>query len=466
MSAPVPGGRREHGATVLIAAMSSFFAVALISASGLMAAALDPEALAGSGTLRAMLGMVSLIFIIIALYVGAVVTANTFATVIAGRIRGIALLRLLGATSARVRRGVAAEGLLAGLLGACLGAAAGIGLNALLVLLGPARGWLPDHGGYRAFEGLMLLPIAVVALTTWAAAWVGSRRIAGVSPIAATGAAVEAPPERARGGRGRTAVAVVLMIGGLLVLLGGVALGLVSPLGLFVAFLGGLGSLTGIIIGAPRIMPPLLGLTGRFLGGGPTARLAAANAVRFPERSARATIGLVLGITLVTMFAVALASYRSMTLVVFGDEPEIAAALADTLAVTSAVLSGLVGFSAVIAAVGMANSLSLSVTQRTRELGLLRALGFTTGQIRRMIVAESAHMTATALGLGLLLGVGYGWAAAQSLLGSQAGLQPAALPWLTLGVVALGGVALAIGAALAPSRRATRVSPMAALAVE
>src|SRR5690606_36649427 len=142
---------------------------------------------------------------------------------------------------------------------------------------------------------------------------------------------------------------------------------------------------------------------------GPTGSLAAANTVRFPERSARSTIGLVIGVTLVTMFAVALNTYHQMTLQYFENDAAAAEALEQTLAITTTVLTGLVGFSAVIAAVGLVNTLSLSVLQRTRELGLLRALGFTGAQVRRMVLAESAQMTATALGLGLLLGVFYGW---------------------------------------------------------
>ena len=119
-----------------------------------------------------------------------------------------------------------------------------------------------------------------------------------------------------------------------------------------------------------------------------------------------------------------------------------------------------------IAAVGMINTLSLGVMQRTRELGLLRALGFTGSQVRSMVIAESVQMTGAAMGFGLLLGIFYGWAAAQSMLGSQAGLVAPTIPWpILVGVVAFGAV-LAIGAAAAPARRAIRVSPVAALAVD
>ena len=129
----------------------------------------------------------------------------------------------------------------------------------------------------------------------------------------------------------------------------------------------------------------------------------------------------------------------------------------------------LIGFSAVIAAIGMVNTLSLSVLKRTRELGLLRALGFDRGQLRRMIVAESAALTVAATLTGLVLGFGYGWAGAQSLLGAVQGeprLVVPAIPWVVFGVILVGAALLTIAASVAPARRAMRVAPVTALAVE
>ncbi len=127
------------------------------------------------------------------------------------------------------------------------------------------------------------------------------------------------------------------------------------------------------------------------------------------------------------------------------------------------------GFSALIAAVGMVNNISLSVLQRTRELGLLRALGFTARQVREMILAESAQLTIAATLVGLVLGTFYGWAGAQSLLGSITGSPGLVLPSVPVGLLAIlaGAVAvLTLVASVAPSRRATRVVPVAALAVQ
>ena len=456
---------RDHVATIVVSALATAFSVSLILLTGVMSAAMDASAM-GSGTFRIMLLIVSVIFIVIALYVGSIVTANTFATVIAGRTRQIALLRLLGATSARVRARVAAEGLIAGAVGATVGFALATGGVAVLTLIGPGAGWLPAERAYPLFDPLGLAAVLVVVLTTWAAAWSGSRRVAGVSPIAATGAAIEARTGGRSLGRARSVWALILMILGAAVLGLGILLGMATPLAIIVSFFGGLISFTGVAIGAHLVMPPVLRLAGSVLGRGPVSRVAVANSERYPERTSRSAIGLVIGITLVTMFAVALASYERMTLMMFAGDPELEAGFSSALAVTTVICTALVGFSAVIAAVGMVNTLSLGVLQRTRELGLLRALGFTGGQVRGMVVAESAQITLSALGLGLALGVFYGWAAAQSLLGAQVGLVPPVIPWPVLAGVVGFGIALAAGAAAAPARRAVRVAPVAALAVD
>ena len=216
-------------------------------------------------------------------------------------------------------------------------------------------------------------------------------------------------------------------------------------------------------------MPPALRLVGRLFGRSAPARLASENALRHPQRSSRATIGLVIGVTLVTMFGVAVASFNA-------DHPRGAGGSAEEYAGTEQLLNGitavfsvLIGFSGLIAAVGLVNNLSLSVLQRIRELGLLRALGFSVRQLRRMILTESAQLTFTAVLLGLVLGAFYGWVGAQSMLGSingSPGIVFPAVPWLIVGIVAVAGAALTAIASWAPSRRATRVSPVAALAIE
>jgi putative ABC transport system permease protein len=354
-----------------------------------------------------------------------------------------------------------------GLVGASIGTAVGIALVAAFIGAGTAAGRLPDEP-HDVVTLALLAPVLVVTAVTWASSWVGSARILSVSPLQATAAAVEPDPDTVRARRGRRVAAAALIGAGTLLLGAGVWLGLISMVGVLVGMLGGILSFSGVVLAAPFLMPRILRLVGRALGSSPTARLAGRNAVRHPARSARATIGLVIGVTLVTMFAVATASYEDMILRASEQYPEDFAGVDTTLAVTIGVFSVLFGFGAVIAAVGMVNSVSLSVLQRGRELGLLRALGFTAGQVRGMVLAEAVQMSVASVAFGLVLGIVYGWCGAQALLGSilGGGLVPPSVPWFVIAGAAVVAPLLAIAASIGPSHRATRTSPMAALAVD
>jgi putative ABC transport system permease protein len=462
-------GLRELGPSILVAALGSAFGVAVLEASGILAQLIGADDATGSsGMVRLLLSIVAIVFIAIAIYVGAIVTANTFSTIIAGRTRTIALLRLVGSSASAQRRSVAREGLLVGALGALLGAVAGILLTVGAVAIGRAAGVLPPLD-YVFADPVVALPIVAVVLTTWLASWIGSRRVLVVSPMQATGNAVEVGFETVAAHRGRRAVAITLFAVGLALLVLGMLVGLVTPLGVLIGVVGGLLSFSGLVLGAELVMPPALRLVGRLLGRGASARLASENALRYPQRSSRTTIGVVIGVTLVTMFAVTVESFQAIIRSAQEAQPEVYQGTDQVLGIVVAVFSALMGFSALIAAVGMVNNLSLSVLQRTRELGLLRALGFTASQVRRMIVVESAQLTSAAVLVGLALGIVYGWAGAQSLLGSMYGSPGLVLPVVPLpllGIVVLAAAVLTAAASIAPSRRATTVSPVTALAAE
>lgn len=458
----------EHAPSIVVAALSSAFGVAVLEFFAVLTTVIMAGDTTGdSDTVAFLLGLVVWVFIVIAMYVGTVVTANTFATIIAGRTSTIALLRLLGASAQAQRRSVAREGLVVGLLGAVAGAVVGTVFTWAVVAAGTSASFLPE-ADYVFISPVIVLPAVGVVLTTWLASWLGSRRVLTVSPMQATGAAVEQSLAESRSSKRRSATAVTLFAigGGILVL--SVFLGLVHPAAVLVGIVGGLLSFTGLVLGAHLVMPPALRLVGRLLGTSAPARLAAENAVRYPERASRTTIGLVIGVTLVTMFAVALQCYLNLINAAAAADPTYYAGIDETLMLTVTVFSVLVGFSAVIAAVGMVNNLSLSVLQRTRELGLLRALGFTARQVRAMILAESAQLSLASVLVGLTLGTFYGWVGAQSLLGSingSPGFVAPALPIpFVLGALGLAAALTAI-ASVGPSRRATRVAPVAALAV-
>lgn len=463
---------RGMGASILVAALAAAFGVFLVEATAYIGALLQADPFIGnSETLAVVVAILSVLLVGVAMYVAAIVTANTFSTIIAGRIRQVALLRLLGASARSQRSRVAGQGFIVGAMGSGIGLIVGLGASGVGVLIG-SRVLERAPESFSLVQPGIVLPVVGVALTTWLAAWIGSRRVLTVTPLEALGSAVERTHDEVASRRARHVGALLLMILGVGMLVFGVMIGMVSPIGVVVAFFGGLLSFTGLSLGAAMVMPPVLRLVGRLFGRSAPARLAAENALRHPERSSRMAIGVVMGVALVTMFAVAMESAKALMIrQVEGDMAEAFLAPMDAFATIMMVL---VAVSAVIAAVGLVNLLTIGVVQRRRELGLLRAIGLTAPQVRRTVLLEAVHVTVASTIVGLLLGIGYGWVAAQSLLGSvpvlpdfePAGLVYPAVPWVPVAVIVAAMGVLTLIAAVAPTRLATRVTPVEALAAD
>ncbi|MFJ4044335.1 FtsX-like permease family protein [Microbacterium sp. NPDC089987] len=463
---------RGMGASILVSALAAAFGVILVEVTAYIGAVLQSDPFIGdSEVLAIVVTILSVLLVAVAMYVAAIVTANTFSTIIAGRTRRIALLRLIGASARSQRSEVTGQGFVVGLIGAGVGLVVGIGFSALGVLVGDL---LLDgaSGDFTLAQPGVLFPVVGVALTTWLAAWIGSRRVLTVTPLQALGGSVERTHDEESGRRGKHVGALVLIVAGAALLAGGVLLGLITPLGVVVAFFGGLFSFTGLATASPLFMPPVLRLVGRLFGRGPTARLAAENALRHPERSSRMAIGVVMGVALVTMFAVALESVKA--LMMRQSEGEFVDGFFAPMDAFASIMMVLVAVSAVIAAVGLVNLLTIGVVQRRRELGLLRAIGLTSAQVRRMVLLEAVHITVAATLTGLVLGIAYGWIAAQSLLGSvpvlpdfePAGLVYPAVPWIPVMIIVVATGVLTVVAAVTPTRLATRVAPVEALAAD
>ncbi|GAA4156099.1 hypothetical protein GCM10022286_06000 [Gryllotalpicola daejeonensis] len=456
-------------ATLLVAGLAAAFGTALLQITGVLAAViLNNPVLGDHETTLLMLNITAYVFIVIAVYVSGIVTTNTVATVVAGRRRTIALVRLIGRGAGEERARIAREGLLVGALGAVIGCLVGTGFAALVAWAAVVAGLFPAPG-YSYLNAVVLIPLGGVVLTTWIASWAGSRRVLAVRPTEALGNAVELDSEPAGGGTGRLVVAVALVALGAGALAAGIAIGQSIPLGLLAAVAGGLLSFTGLTMEAGRFVPPVLRLVGGLFARTQPGRLAVENTLRHPERSSRMTIGLIIGVTLVTTFAVTMQSFRDFIAVAQRAQPEVYQGTSQVLGSITAIFTVLIGLSALIAAVGLVNSLSLNVLQRTRELGLLRALGTTAAQVRGMILAEAAALTLTALALGVALGFLYGWAGTQAVLGwikGSPGFLWPGVPWGMLAGQVVAAAVLTLAASVAPSRRATRVSPVAALAVD
>ncbi|MFF2200681.1 ABC transporter permease [Streptomyces sp. NPDC058145] len=136
----------------------------------------------------------------------------------------------------------------------------------------------------------------------------------------------------------------------------------------------------------------------------------------------------------------------------------------DQIAVLLYLVYALLGLAIVIAVLGVVNTLALSVVERTREIGLLRAIGLGRRQLRRMIRLESVVIAVFGAVLGLGLGLVWG-VCMQRVLALQ-GMTALAIPWGTVVTVVIGAAVVGIVAALLPALRASRMNVLAAIAHE
>lgn len=136
----------------------------------------------------------------------------------------------------------------------------------------------------------------------------------------------------------------------------------------------------------------------------------------------------------------------------------------DQIAVLLYLVYALLGLAIVIAVLGVVNTLALSVVERTREIGLLRAIGLGRRQLRRMIRLESVVIAVFGAVLGLGLGLVWG-VCTQQVLALQ-GMTSLAIPWGTIVAVVIGSAVVGVVAALLPALRASRMNVLAAIAHE
>ncbi len=146
------------------------------------------------------------------------------------------------------------------------------------------------------------------------------------------------------------------------------------------------------------------------------------------------------------------------------DQADYKELIRQQIAVMLYLVYALLGLAIVIAVLGVVNTLALSVVERTREIGLLRAIGLGRRQLRRMIRLESVVIAVFGALLGLALGLVWG-VAVQQVLALQ-GMRELAFPWPTIVAVVIGSVVVGLAAALLPALRASRMNVLAAIAHE
>jgi len=125
---------------------------------------------------------------------------------------------------------------------------------------------------------------------------------------------------------------------------------------------------------------------------------------------------------------------------------------------------GLLALAVIIALIGIANTLSLSIYERTRELGLLRAVGTTRGQLRSIVRWEALVISLLGALEGLVLGMLFGWAMVTA--SHSQGITHLVFPVTPLLVLTLLAGIAGIVAAMAPSRRAARLNILQAVTTE
>jgi ABC-type transport system, involved in lipoprotein release, permease component len=122
----------------------------------------------------------------------------------------------------------------------------------------------------------------------------------------------------------------------------------------------------------------------------------------------------------------------------------------------------LLALAVLIAALGIVNTLALSIFERTREIGLLRAVGMSRRQLRRMIRLESVIISVFGALLGVVVGVGFGWALVAAL--HDQGITTLVIPVPSLILYVVLAAVIGVLAAVLPARRAARLNVLTAIA--
>ncbi len=271
------------------------------------------EDLANSATSVATeFSVVLLVFGAISLVVAVFVIYNTFAILLAQRVRETALLRCVGATRRQIFQAAVLESTVVGLAGSVLGIAFGIGIAAILYVLFDKvlHAGIPSHSVVLGPTPI-LAGLAIGLVATVAAALIPALRATRTSPLAA----LRDQPTARVTSRARRIVRLVvaLLITGVGVVLTSVGSGHPDPrTGTFILIAGGVVAFLGVLVAAPLFVGPLTTLIGipiRAVTGTP-GRVAVANTRRNPGRTAVTAASLMIGVGLMALFSVVLASIR------------------------------------------------------------------------------------------------------------------------------------------------------------
>ena len=426
-----------------------------------------------------------LVFALIALVVACIVIYNTFTILITQRGRELALLRCVGASRRQVFGGTLLESAIVGLIASAAGVLAGLGLGWGLQRLFAGFGAAIPSGPVVLQPSAVLISMAAGMTVTVAAAMIPARSATRVAPVAALGSQHDQPalgivaPDYLRqapvngvktqvGAIGRSALGASVrpaMISGSLAAIGAGTVGVDS------SQLKSLGAHQGgtLVIGTPDGGAQTLRVAAVYNNGGltlPDVLMSVSDYARGfrPAGADMVFINGAPGASTAASRAAVEAATASDPLLVVNTEADYKASLANRVNQVLALFGALLGLAVLIALFGISNTLSLSVIERTRESALMRALGLTRGQLRRMLLTEALLMAALAIALGVGLGVTFGIAMVHAFIKSTGGQGLLSVPYASIALYAVIGGCAALAAAVLPARRAARTSVVAAMA--
>ena len=139
---------------------------------------------------------------------------------------------------------------------------------------------------------------------------------------------------------------------------------------------------------------------------------------------------------------------------------EIAAGIGQITNIMTIIISSIAGISLLVGGIGVMNIMLVSVTERTREIGVRMALGATRGQILFQFLIESVTLTLIGGGIGIL----FGWGAA-TIVSSFAGW-PALISWPVIAGGVLFSMIIGVVFGILPANKASRLDPIEALRYE
>ncbi len=146
------------------------------------------------------------------------------------------------------------------------------------------------------------------------------------------------------------------------------------------------------------------------------------------------------------------------------DPAEFAAEQKEQIDQFLSIVYALLGLAIVIAVLGIVNTLALSVIERTREVGLLRAIGMQRSQLRKMVRLESVAIALLGALLGMAMGVVFGVLLQRAI--ADQGLEVLAIPWLQLVIFVVVSALVGVLAAVLPARRAAKLDVLRAITTE